>query len=100
MTGPAEDAVVAGSRRLRVVVERVDNPTCTIAVGDSFEVDGSRVRTPDGAFCPYAMAAVIPVLSLRQGDLPADDWLIRKPYICCPDARENVVMRIIGESDR
>lgn len=85
---------------MRVVVERVDNPTCTIAVGDSFEVDGSRVRTPDGAFCPYAMAAVIPVLSLRQGDLPADDWLIRKPYICCPDARENVVMRIIGESDR
>ena len=89
--------VQRGSARVRVVVDRADDPKCTIAVGDSFEVDGSRLSTPGGRpFCPYAMAAVFPILALRQGDLPADDWLVRKPWICCPDATENVVMRIVG----
>jgi uncharacterized repeat protein (TIGR04076 family) len=86
-----------GTPRVRVVVDRADAPKCAIAVGDWFEVDGSRLRTPRGKpFCPYAMSAVFPVLALRQGDLPADDWLARKPWICCPDATENVVMRLIG----
>lgn len=89
--------VVPGSSRLRVTVERVDHPTCDVRVGDFFEVDGTRLLTPGGGFCPFAIAAVIPVLPLMQGDLPADSWLIRKPYICCPDARENVVMRISAE---
>lgn len=97
MSGTANQGVSPGSTRLRVTVERADNPTCKIAVGDYFEVDGTAVSTPNGPFCPYALAAVVPVLPLRQGDLPADDWLVRKPYICCPDARENVVMRIDAE---
>ena len=87
--------LVPGSPRVRVVVDRADDPRCAIAVGDSFEVDGSLLRTPGGKpFCPYAMAAVFPVLALRQADLPADHWLIRKPWICCPDPTENVVMRL------
>ncbi|MBK6671863.1 MAG: TIGR04076 family protein [Actinobacteria bacterium] len=100
MSAAPRPAIEPGARRLRVVVERADQPACGIAVGDWFEIDGSRLRTPNGPFCPYAIAAVIPVLPLRQVDLPADDWLIRKPYICCPDARENVVMRIVAEPDR
>lgn len=91
--------VLPGARRVRVVVERADAPRCSIAVGDYFEVDGSRLSTPTGPFCPYAMAAVFPVLALRQGDLPADDWLARKPLLCCPDATENVVMRLVGIDD-
>ena len=91
--------VLPGSRRVRVIVDRADSPRCHIAVGDYFEVDGSRLSTPNGPFCPYAMAAVFPVLALRQGDLPADDWLARKPWICCPDATENVVMRLVGLDD-
>jgi uncharacterized repeat protein (TIGR04076 family) len=37
---------------------------------------------------------VLPVLGMRQNSLPADDWLVRKPYLCCPDATENVVLRL------
>ena len=87
--------ILPGTPRVRVVVDRADNPKCSIAVGDSFEVDGAQLTIPSGKpFCPYAMAAVFPVLGLRQGDLPVDDWLVRKPWICCPDAEENVVMRL------
>jgi uncharacterized repeat protein (TIGR04076 family) len=98
VTVPPAD-VLPGSRRVRVIVDRADAPRCDIAVGDYFEVDGSRLSTPNGPFCPYAMAAVFPVLALRQGDLPVDDWLARKPWICCPDASENVVMRLVGLDD-
>ena len=45
-------------------------------------------------FCAYAIAAVIPVLSSRLSDLPEDDWLERKPWICCPDPNDGVVMRL------
>ncbi len=37
---------------------------------------------------------MIPVLGMRQNALPADDWLARKPYLTCPDATENVVLRL------
>lgn len=83
-----------GCSRVRVVVERADAPRCAIAVGDHFDVDGSGLATGEKPFCAFAMAAVVPVLGMMQGELPADDWLVRKPFICCPDARENVVMRL------
>jgi len=80
--------------RVRVVVERADAPRCSIAVGDSFDVDGSGLATDGKPFCAFALAAVVPVLGMMQAELPSDDWLVRKPVICCPDARENVVMRL------
>lgn len=80
--------------RVRVVVERADAPRCGTAVGDAFDVDGSGLSTGGRPFCAFALAAVVPVLGMLQGELPADDWLVRKPLICCPDARENVVMRL------
>ena len=60
MSAAPRPAIEPGARRLRVVVERADQPACGIAVGDWFEIDGSRLRTPNGPFCPYAIAAVIP----------------------------------------
>lgn len=85
----------SGSSGIRVVVDRVDRPLCGIKVGDYFEVHDSALTIPSGKkFCPYAMAAVFPVLMRRQMDLPANDWLERKPWISCPDPVENVVMRL------
>jgi len=84
-----------GSSGIRVIVDRADRPRCGIKVGDYFEVHDTALTIPDGKkFCPYALAAVFPVLPLRQIELPANDWLERKPWICCPDPIENVVMRL------
>lgn len=80
---------------MRVVVERAENPRCGLAVGDHFEVEGPALTLPAGKpFCLHAMAAVFPVLGTMAEPLPADHWLERKPYICCPDARDGVVMRL------
>lgn len=89
------EAVSPGTGRVRVTVIRVDKPRGAAKVGDWFEVDGSRLLLPPGqSFCPYALVAVFPTVVMRQGDLPADSWLVRKPYICGPDAEENLVMRV------
>jgi uncharacterized repeat protein (TIGR04076 family) len=80
---------------VRVVVDRADNPGCGLQVGDYFDVVGPTLTLPsEKPFCLYAIAAVIPVLTSRLTDLPADDWLERKPFICCPDPRDGVVMRL------
>lgn len=97
MVTPPEDraAIIPGASQIRVVVDRADNPSCAIAVGDYFEVHDTQLHLPDGkAFCPHAISAALPIVGLRQVDLPADHWLSRKPWVCCPDATENVVLRI------
>ncbi|MFN8224978.1 MAG: TIGR04076 family protein [Gaiellales bacterium] len=89
--------------RVRVTVERAFSPRCGLAVGDYFEVAGAAVTLPQGKpFCVYAMAATFGVLDARMSDLPPDHWLARKPFICCPDADDGVVMRLerIDEDDR
>lgn len=91
--------------RVRVTVERAFAPRCGLEVGDCFEVEGTTVTLPQGKpFCVYAMAATFGVLDARMTDLPPDHWLERKPYICCPDATDGVVMRLErideAESDR
>lgn len=89
--------MLPGSERVRVVVEKIDEATGIGRVGDSFEINGTALTLPDGGnFCPYALAAVLPVVAMRQSPMPADSWLIRKPWICGPDARENLIMRVEG----
>jgi uncharacterized repeat protein (TIGR04076 family) len=80
--------------RVRIVVERADAARCGIQVGDRVDVDGPGLSTGGKPFCPLALMGVLPVLGMRQNSLPADDWLVRKPYLCCPDATENVVLRL------
>lgn len=64
-------------------------------VGDWFEIRNSRLVIPEGkSICPYAFAAVSTVVVLRQMDLPADNWFVRKPYICGPDSEENLIMKV------
>jgi uncharacterized repeat protein (TIGR04076 family) len=94
MTAEAPE-IVAGSQRVRVTVVRIDRPRSAMRVGDWFEIEGSRLFIPEGkSICPFALAAVAPVVLMGQIDLPADNWFVRKPYFCGPDAEENLVMKI------
>lgn len=101
---PDAREVSPGSDVVRATVVRVDVPRSGLAVGDWFEFRGSRLFLPQGKpLRPSVLAAVTPVVALRQGELPADHWLARKPFLCGPDAEENLVMRIDavhGDDDR
>ncbi|TKV58524.1 TIGR04076 family protein [Nakamurella flava] len=80
---------------LRVVVDRIEGRSvCSMQVGDSFDLtESSRLRIP-GAFCLYALQAVLPLLPAKQRPLPAHDWLERDAYVACPDPDERLIMRI------
>jgi len=88
------DNLLPACPRVRIVVERADAPRCGIQVGDAVDVDGPGLSTGGKPFCPLALMGVLPVLGMRQNPIPADDWLVRKPYLCCPDASEGVVLRL------
>ena len=91
----AAGRVSPGSPRVRCTVVRVDRPTSGMHVGDWFEFHGSQLVIPRGTTVSVgALSAVAPVVVLRQMDLPADNWFVRKPYICGPDAQENLIMKV------
>lgn len=90
----SEHQFTAAAERLRVVVDRADNPPCGLAVGDTFEVVGPNLVTGGRELCSTALAAVAPLVAARQYPLPVDDWLVRKPYFSCPHVADQVVMRL------
>lgn len=97
-TPAVPDADAAGDMALydlRVVVDRIEGRSvCSMRVGDSFELtESSRLRIP-GAFCLYALQAVLPLLPAKQRVLPEHDWLERDAYVACPDPDERLIMRI------
>lgn len=82
---------------LRVTVHAIEGRSvCGLQVGDYFELtESSRVRIPDGKhFCLYALQSVIPLLTPKQRQLDANDWLERDTLVACPDPEERLIMRI------
>lgn len=98
MTGtPQPKTGFTRTRDLRVVVERIDGPSkCGLAVGDYFELrDSCRLTIPAGQhFCPYALAAVLPLLPAKQRALTQGDWMATDQHVACPDPDERLIMRI------
>lgn len=81
---------------LSIIVDRIEGRSvCGMLPGDRCEITGSsRLRIPQGHFCLYALAAVLPLVPAKQRPLPAGDWLHRDTEVACPDPDERLVMRI------
>ncbi len=92
-----DDEPVTELYDLRVVVDRVEGrPVCGLRPGDSFTVTrSSQLRLPpDGHFCIYALAAVMPLLAPIQRPVADGDWLEPGLEVACPDPHERLIMRI------
>lgn len=82
---------------LRVTVHEIRGKSvCGLEVGDYFEVtESSKLRIPAGKhFCIYALSSVLPLIAAKQRDLAENDWLEMENFVACPDAKEQLVMRI------
>lgn len=82
---------------LRVHVDSIEGRSvCGMMVDDYIDiVRSNEMRLPEGKhFCMYAFAAVLPMLSAKQRDLPADDWMNKDSLVACPDPEERLIMRI------
>ena len=84
--------------RLKVTIEKI-NGYCNqpMLVGDSFMVDGGKLRIPDGRHvCMWALQSMMPIFPLLQRAAAAkDDWTSKAGQVfVCPDPKGGVHYRI------
>lgn len=81
---------------LRVDVIATERPmVCSHTAGDSFEVCGENLSLPPGqAFSMYALAALLPLLPVKQRLTHANDWITTDADIACPDPNCGARFRI------
>ena len=73
---------------LRVEVEQADGMPmiCNHRVGDSFELRGENLSLPAGQTFPlYSLAALLPLLPVKQRETHPHDWITTDSLIACPD---------------
>lgn len=81
---------------LRIEVEATDKPfVCKHHTGDAFEVHGEDLVFPEGGrFSLYAMAALLPLLPVKQRITSPHDWISTDALIACPDPHCGAQFRI------
>ncbi len=83
---------------LKVTVEKIEG-YCNqpMLVGDSFIVDGGKIRVPTGKhICMWALQSMMPIFALLQRIKPEEgDWTSKSDQtFVCPDPRGKVHFRI------
>lgn len=82
--------------RLKVTVDHIEG-YCNqpMLVGDSFVVEGGRIRIPEGKhICMWALQSMMPIFPLLQRPSGSGDWTDKVDLFCCPDPRGKVHYRI------
>jgi len=84
--------------KLKVTVERIDG-YCNqpMLVGDSFIVDGGKIRIGNGEYvCMWALQSMMPIFPLMQrGGTQKGDWTSKSGQLfVCPDPNGLVHYRI------
>ena len=83
---------------LKVTVERIEG-YCNqpMLVGDSFLVDGGKIRIPSQKhICMWALQSMMPIFALLQREASVKgDWATKGDQIfVCPDPKGKVYFRI------
>ncbi len=83
---------------LKVTVEKIGG-YCNqpLLVGDSFIVDGGKIRVPEGHhLCMWALQSMMPIFALLQRVKPdKNDWTSKTDQtFVCPDPKGMVHFRI------
>lgn len=82
---------------LRVeVVECRGKMVCNHTIGDYFELKGENLTIPNNqSFSVYALAALLPLLPVKQRMTHENDWISTDSDIACPDPNCGAIFRII-----
>jgi len=81
---------------LRVeVVECRGEMVCNHRIGDYFELSGENLSLPTGqTFSIYSLAALLPLLPVKQRKTHPNDWISTDTDIACPDPNCGAIFRI------
>lgn len=59
---------------------------CNHKEGDSFMLSGENFTLPDKQSFPiYCLAALIPIITVKQRQTDLNDWMTQESIVACPD---------------
>lgn len=68
---------------------------CNHKVGDYFELSGENLSIPKGqTFTIYALAALLPLLPVKQRETDPNDFMTTDELVACPDPNCGALFRI------
>jgi uncharacterized repeat protein (TIGR04076 family) len=72
--------------KVEVVNNGVKPMICNHKKGDYFLLSGENFSLPDGQSFPiYCLAAIIPIITVKQRFTSTNDWISTDHQIACPD---------------
>lgn len=82
--------------KVEVVNNGIKPMVCNHKVGDSFILSGENFSLPEGQSFPvYCLAAIIPIISVKQRFADPNDWISTDHDIACPDINCGGVFKIL-----
>lgn len=81
--------------KVEVLNNGIKPMVCNHHVGDSFYLSGENLALPTGQTFPiYCLAALIPIITIKQRDTNPNDWISTDSEIACPDINCGGVFKI------
>ncbi|MEX2028445.1 MAG: TIGR04076 family protein [Candidatus Curtissbacteria bacterium] len=77
------------------VIEGRGKFVCNHKIGDHFELKGENLSIPAGqTFTIYALAALLPLLPVKQRETDSNDFMTTDTDVACPDPNCGAIFRI------
>lgn len=81
--------------KVEVINNGIKPMVCNHKVGDYFLVSGENFSLPNGQSFPiYCLAALIPIITVKQRFTDPNDWMSTDHVIGCPDVNCGGVFKI------
>ena len=81
--------------KVKVVNNGIKPMVCNHKEGDSFSLSGENLSLPaDQSFPIYCLAALIPIITVKQRLTAANDWISTDHEVACPDVHCGGVFKI------
>lgn len=81
--------------KVEVVNNGIKPMVCNHREGDCFYLSGENFSLPTGQTFPiYCLAALIPIITIKQRDTHPNDWISTDSEIACPDINCGGVFKI------
>jgi uncharacterized repeat protein (TIGR04076 family) len=81
--------------KVEVINNGIKPMVCNHKVGDYFLLSGENFSLPSGQSFPiYCLAALIPIITVKQRFIDPNDWISTDHEVACPDINCGGVFKI------
>lgn len=92
---PKDDSFELYDIKVEVINNGIKPMVCNHKEGDYFQLSGENFSLPSGQSFPiYCLAALIPIITVKQRFTDPNDWMSTDHEIACPDIHCGGVFKI------